>query len=249
LDFRPQLQFYPHKCIGCGECRKVGGDIAAKAEACNAEALVLRGRTMTVSEVMAEIDRDRYYYESSNPIGGVTFSGGEPLMQIDFLKALLLECKSGGRNYHTAVDTAGNVPWNIIESVMRYVDLWLYDIKLADEKKHKSATGASNDKILSNLKNLALQSVEQNIIIRIPIVPGINDDTAELESIAGILSDAKNIQYVELLPLNHAAESKYASLSMEYKVKDYPAPSPDDLTVLSEAFAAKGVSVKSPLFL
>jgi len=238
IDPRPQLQFYPRKCINCGECRTVGDDIKAKAEVCNAEALILRGKTMTVDEVMTEIDKDRHYYESSG--GGVTFSGGEPLLQIDFLKALLLECKNKG--YHTTVDTAGNVPWQTIESVMQYVDLWLYDMKLADSDKHKNAVGVTNKTILSNLHRLS--SAAKNIVIRIPVIPGINGDIVEIEKIVDILSNIKNIWYVELLPLNHIAEGKYDSLGIDYKVKGYPTPSPEDLHLLSKVFLAKGIPLK-----
>ena len=266
IDTRPQLQFYPRKCIGCAACYSVcpAGALrydndddnnndkrvyiknacrrcGACAEACYAEALILRGRIMTADDVMTELDKDRHYYETSN--GGVTFSGGEPLLQIGFLKTLLLECKN--RGYHTAVDTAGNVSWHTVEGVMPYVDLWLYDIKLADGEKHKKATGATNRAILANLKHLA--SAGSNIIIRVPIVPGMNDGAGEAERIADIasyISDIKNIRYVELLPLNHMAEGKYDSLGMDYKAKEYPPPSSENLNELAKIFMAKGLTVK-----
>ena len=242
IDRNPQLQFYPQKCIGCGECRKVGDDIKEKAAVCNAEALVLRGKIMTVDEVMFEVDKDRDYYKSSG--GGVTFSGGEPLLQADFLKSLLIECKN--RGYNTAVDTAGNVLWQTIESVMPYVDLWLYDVKLLDSDKHKNATGVSNETILNNLRKIS-SVAGSNIIIRVPVIPGINDEVGELENIADMLFDLPNLgnlQYIELLPLNHFAEGKYDSLGMDYKVKDYPVPTKEDLHAFGKIFSAKGLPVK-----
>jgi len=166
------------------------------------------------------------------------------------LKALLIRCKNNG--HHTAVDTAGNVSWQTFENVMPYVDLWLYDIKLYDDEKHRNATGTSNETILRNLYRLASEENNINIIIRIPVVPGINDDVEEIESIADMLSDLSktktgNIQYIEsieLLPLNHVAEGKYDSLDMEYKVRGYPVPSSEFMKKLAEVFSKKGLTVK-----
>ncbi|MCL1794018.1 MAG: glycyl-radical enzyme activating protein [Oscillospiraceae bacterium] len=257
LDLSPQLQFYPQKCIGCGECRRVcqkgalrfenGGRIYETAlcrrcgecaKACFADALILRGKAMTAGEVAAEIDKDRHYYESSG--GGVTFSGGEPLLQADFLNSLLVHCKKNG--YHTAVDTAGNVPWQAFEAVMAHVDLWLYDIKASGCGAHEKATGAKNGTILDNFRRLA--AAANDIAVRVPVVPGINDGADEIEGIAGILSGIKNLRYVELLALNHMAEGKYASLGMDYPAKDRPVPSADYLLGLKKIFSAKGLAAK-----
>jgi pyruvate formate lyase activating enzyme len=168
------------------------------------------------------------------------FSGGEPLLQPEFLTALLRECKA--RGYHTAVDTAGNVPRSVIGSVLPYVDLWLYDVKAADPGKHEEAAGIPNELILENLR--FLDSAGAKIIVRIPVVPGVNDGGDEIGRIAGILSELENLRYAELLPLNHAGEGKYASLGMEYKIKDYAPPSPEDLGRLAKILSASGVRVK-----
>jgi len=257
IDPQPQLQFFPQKCVGCGKCFGVCPEQAIRlngnqrvyegsrckrcgrcANACWADALVLRGNGMTTEAVLAEVDKDRHYYESSG--GGVTFSGGEPLLQANFLRELLVQSKS--RSYHTAVDTAGNVKWEAIESVLPYVDLWLYDIKVYETRKHEAATGSSNAFIQSNLKRLA--TGENRIIIRIPVIPGVNDDLAEMEAIAEFLAGLRGVELVELLPLNHMAEGKYDSLHLEYKAAGYIPPSRETLEALSEVLIRKNLPVR-----
>ena len=149
---------------------KVSGNCAI---ACPAEALEVVGRRMTVEQVLAEIERDRVFYEQSN--GGVTFTGGEPLAQPHFLLALLSACR--GHGLHTAVDTSGFTPWKVLDKIRPFVDLFLYDLKLMDDVRHRQWTDSSNKIILSNLQKLAEWG--HNLLVRIPIIPGINDDEGE----------------------------------------------------------------------
>jgi len=222
----PELQKYPDKCIGCGQCIKackyeaVGNrqkciNCVECAEACFSRARILAGKYMELEEVLEIAERDKSFYMESK--GGVTFSGGEPLLQKDFLREILKESKHGG--LHTAVDTAGNVPWESIEEILPYTDLFLYDLKVMDESKHKEATGVSNKRILKNLKELGNRTTE--IIIRIPVIPGINNSLKNMEETLDFIKDLKSIKSVELLPFHKLGESKYESLGIEYPAKDF----------------------------
>jgi len=252
-----ELQIFPQNCIGCGKCFSVcpenahimdNGQRIFKRELCKqcgecvencyASALVMVGQDMTVNQVMEEVVKDQPFYINSG--GGVTFSGGEALLQKDFLKALLVDCKKHG--LHTAVDTAGNVPWYVFEDILPYVNLFLYDIKLIDEKKHMGATGVKNDMILDNLKKLSESGVE--IWIRIPIIPGINDDIDEIKRIGNFIKKLQGVTQVELLPFHRLGEKKYESLGMKYKAKSYIPPSKEHMDELIEVFESIGIQIK-----
>jgi len=226
----PQLQVFFEKCIGCGNCvkacpagahrfengrrtlaRELCGGCGKCAEVCYAEALVLRGKIMSVQETLAEVEKDRDFYDQSG--GGVTFSGGEPLFQPEFLAALLRESKKAG--LHTTVDTAGDAPWEIFESVMDFVDLWLYDFKLFDGAQHKKTTGVHNGRILENLKKLT--GLGKNVHIRIPVIPDINDGETERKSMTDFLAEIGFDGPVEYLPFHQMAKGKYESLGMPYR--------------------------------
>lgn len=156
------------ECIVCGTC----------TEFCYSEAREIVGKEMTVEEVITEIEKDIPFYEESN--GGVTFSGGEPLLQKDFLIKLLRSCKL--KNIPTAIDTCGYAKWDSINEVSKYADLFLYDLKIIDDYKHKSLTGVSNKIILENLKKLL--SLGCKVTIRIPIIPAFNDDDKSIKEIS-----------------------------------------------------------------
>ena len=166
---------------------------------------------MTTAEVMKEIEKDRVFYEESG--GGVTFSGGEALLQIDFLDSLLTACKAKG--IHTALDTSGYGPWESIARIAGKVDLFLYDMKLIDEEKHKKYTGVSNKTILENLKKLA--AGHHNVWIRIPVIPGVNDETDNLRKTGELLA-SWNLREVYLLPYHNIATDKYARLGRTYRL-------------------------------
>jgi pyruvate formate lyase activating enzyme len=247
INSAPQLQRFPQKCIACGRCmevcprqahRRENGNMlfsrelclgcGACAEVCWSGALVMAGRAMTASEVLDEVLRDGAFYQRTG--GGVTFSGGEPLVQIDFLTELLSECRKHG--LHTAVDTAGNVPWSHFKRTLPYTSLYLYDIKAHTEERHREATGCSNKTILENLDRLSKTGVP--IWIRIPIVPGINDSDEEMADIFGFLSHFDHIERIEMLPFHRLGEGKYKSLGLDDHAKDIGTPSEEHMARLRE---------------
>lgn len=226
LDFKPQLAFYENKCVSCGECGKVCAQNAhafpegmhvfdrsqciacGKCEAvCPRSALTVYGKEVTIDELMPTLLEDADFYRTSG--GGVTLSGGECLLQADFCAELLKRLKGNGIS--TAVDTCGYVPKASIQKVMPYTDVFLYDVKAFDEQTHIQCTGHSNRFILENLKEIDAAGIP--VEIRIPYVPGYNDD--QMEKIAAFLSDLKNISGIRILPYHNYAGSKYRALAMD----------------------------------
>ena len=215
-------------CIQCGICTNT----------CYAEARELVGREMTVAEVMTEIEADLSFYDQSS--GGVTFSGGDPLMQKDFLLALLIACRE--REIHTAVDTSGSFSWQTLEMIRPYVDLFLYDIKTMDEERHKEVTGVSNRLILNNLRALSAQG--HNIVLRVAIVPGINDDPENLRRTAEFAASLPFLESVSLLPYHDTAVHKYANMNREYHLPDVVPPADDRMGALADFLRGYGLKVK-----
>lgn len=205
-------------CTVCGSCEAV----------CAADAREMIGRRMTVSEVMAEIERDAVFFEESG--GGVTFSGGEPLAQRSFLSDLLRACKE--REIHTAVDTSGYTPWKALDSIRDNTDLFLYDLKLMDDARHRQFTGAPNGLILHNLR--ALSERNHRIIIRVPVIPGINDDAANLHALAEFAADLPHLERVDLLPYHASAQGKYERLGRPYHLPDTLTPSDERMDEIKD---------------
>lgn len=205
------------QCTLCGKCALV----------CPADARKVCGKTWTVEEVYREVAKDKAYYDNSE--GGVTFSGGECMLQIDFLCACLKKCKENG--IHTAVDTAGSVPWSCFEKIIPYTDLFLYDVKCISEEVHKDCTGVSNVLILENLRRLS-EEFEGDIMIRVPIIPTVNDGE-EAEKIAAFL-DSITVTTVEALPYHKMGEHKYNALGMKYH--PYAVPDAAAMTQIKSLF-------------
>lgn len=214
-------------CVPCDNC----------CHACPSDALAIAGKQMSVKDVLEEIEKDRTFYEESD--GGVTFSGGEPLLQPDFLNALLYECKE--RAIHTVVDTCGFAKYEIIEKIRDKVDLFLYDIKTMDNRKHKKYTGASNEQILKNLKTLAEKG--SSIVISFPIIPRINVDDENVTKTARFIGSLPNIQQVNLLPYHRAGIEKYKSLGKTYKLDKIQPPSSQRIHFVKEKIEAFGIKV------
>lgn len=196
-------------CNACGECVK----------GCESKALTMSGTTMTVEQVMEEVLKDISFYKTSK--GGVTFSGGEPLLQIDFLEELLLTCKQN--NLHTAIETAGNTNWESFERIAPYTDLFLYDLKIMNPDLHKQVTGMANRRCLSNLKQLIEKGKE--VRVRIPVIPGINDFETAIKEIVDFVTSLDKKTTIELMPFHKMGQSKYDSLGLTYKAQDLNAPS------------------------
>ena len=207
-SFEKQILFYRDKCSGCGRCK--GLTVNDKDFICYCGAKEICGREYTEDEVISVILSDKVFYEASG--GGVTFSGGECMMQIDQLSSLLETCKKHG--IHTAVDTAGCVKWECFEKIIPYTDLFLYDVKCISEDLHREGTGVSNKLILENLTKLAGVG-ECEITVRVPVVPGFNTGEDELKKISRFISGIRH-KNVELLPYHKMAEFKYDALKEEF---------------------------------
>lgn len=202
----PQILFYREKCTGCGRCR--GLTISNTEFLCLNDAKEICGKEYTADEVLKQLTKDKTYFENSG--GGVTFSGGECMLQIEFLCEILKKCKENG--IHTAVDTAGNVPWGSFECILPDTDLFLYDIKLMDSDKHKKYTGVPNQTILANLEKLFHAGAK--VYIRIPLIGGVNDSVEEMQAIKRFLSPYRPVK-IELLPYHVLGMHKYEALQME----------------------------------
>ncbi len=234
----PQMMFYKHKCTGCGRCTEVCPNHMEKCELCGKcelycppDARKICGREMTTEEILKEIIKDKMFYDASG--GGVTFSGGECMLYPDFLCEILRKSKENG--IHTAVDTAGNVPWEHFEKIMPYTDMLLYDVKCANDELHKRCTGVSNKLILENLHRLSSE-FKGDIIIRVPVIGGVNDSAEEVTKISDILH---NIKYksVELLPYHKMGEHKYNALGID--CEEFTVPNENDMKIYREIINGK----------
>ncbi len=215
------------RCVHCGAC----------ADACYAEARELAGRRMTVEQVLAEVERDAVFYDESG--GGVTFSGGEPLLQPDFLEALARDCRA--RGLHTALDTCGLAPWEVLDRVREHIRLFLYDVKLIDAERHCRYTGVSSALILENLRRLA--GLGQRIVLRLPLVPGVNDDEANIRA-TGALAVELGIAEVDLLPYHRAGMEKYERLAMEYTLPEICPPAAEQVEAVAGMLRGFGLQVR-----
>ena len=221
----PQWLFYKEKCIGCGRCASESQNPNFK---CYSGAREFCGKNLTVSEVLSEVMRDKTFYDVSG--GGVTFSGGECLLQIGFIEQALKIAKEYG--IHTAIDTAGHVPFSSFEKIIPYTDLFLYDVKCFDSEKHKKYVGVGNELILSNLKRLLALGCK--VKVRIPIIPTVNDSICELEKIRDFLNGCGRLEGVELLPYHSIGESKYEAIGK--KVISFAVPSNETMEKLNAVF-------------
>jgi pyruvate formate lyase activating enzyme len=204
-----QVQMDWENCLSCGRCTEV----------CFADGRQMVGREYGVEEVIMIVERDRDFYAQS--AGGVTFTGGEPLIQPGFLFELLTACKSA--NLHTVLDTSGFAAWETLDRVRANVDLFLYDLKMMDDQRHREYTGVSNRLILENLGRLSAEG--HNIWLRIPIIPGINDQVDNLNAIGVLAASLAGVQRINLLPYHASAEIKYNQLGKSYRMPEVYSPS------------------------
>jgi pyruvate formate lyase activating enzyme len=193
---------------------------------------------LTVAQVMAEIERDVPFYDESG--GGVTFSGGEPLLQPDFLRALLRACRE--RDIHTALDTCGFARWETLDSLREDVDLFLYDLKLMDDARHRRFTGASNQVILHNVE--ALARLGHAVVLRLPLIPGVNDDDENLRRTACFAASLPHAQRLDILPYHPTGADKYPRLNKAYRLAELRPPSQERLAEIAHIIQAYGLPVK-----
>ena len=229
-----QILFYKEKCTGCGKCKSVCPNAQENCTFCGKcamfcpnDAREICGKEYLVEEVLDIISKDKDYYGDN---GGATFSGGECMLQIDFLEELLKACKNSGVG--TAVDTAGCVPYEYFERIMPLTDMFLYDVKCFTESLHRQGVGVSNALILDNLKRLS-KDFKGKIIIRIPVISGFNARLEELSKIANFLKEL-NVYKVELLPYHALGEHKWLALNKQPTT--YAVPTKEEMEEYKKLF-------------
>jgi pyruvate formate lyase activating enzyme len=196
------------------------------------------GSRQSAAEVIKEIEKDEVFYLESG--GGVTFSGGEPLMQADALKEILLLCKTKG--YHTAIDTSGHVEPAAVKKIMALADLWLFDLKLMDDSRHLEFTGVSNELAQKNLEMLVAKGKE--IIIRFPLIPGVTDDELNLNGIRNLMKEL-GLKKIDILPYHSIAKEKYHRLGKRYMLEDIPEPTNAKVEMVKEYFLKFGLDART----
>ncbi|MBN1108141.1 MAG: glycyl-radical enzyme activating protein [Bacteroidales bacterium] len=199
------------------------------------------GKYYSSGQILEILERERIFIEES--AGGVTFSGGEPLFQPAFLLESLRKCR--GKGYHTAVDTSGYVDTKDLLSIIPHTDLFLYDLKHLDAGKHLLYTGVSNELIINNLK--IIFDSGKDVMIRFPVIPGLNDDIEHLEKMRSFLSEygPEKIRKLNLLPYHKTGSSKYSKFGIQYRMNGIEPPSPARMKELMDFFAETGIQVKT----
>jgi len=193
-------------CNNCGKC----------AQVCYTEAIKLLGQEMTIEELLTEAKKDAIVYKHSR--GGVTISGGEPLLNPEFTQELLRAFKE--ENISVGVDTCGHVPWTNIEKVLPYIDFFLWDIKHMNGEEHRKFTGVSNKLILSNARSVSERNIP--LYIRVPVIPGYNDSEENIRATCEFARDLSSPVNIDLLPLHHLGKARYDSLNLAYPIADIP---------------------------
>lgn len=219
LQISPSFYVIKDRCILCGDC----------ADVCYPGALAMEGEVVTVPDLMKQLRRDSNHYRRSG--GGITLSGGEAVAQADFSAELLKACKREGWN--TAIETAAYVPQEKFEKTLPYIDLVLLDIKHANSQKHEQFVGKPNDLILENARFIA-SFPNTELVIRVPLIPGFNDQDDEVLAIANIANSLPDVKHLHLLPYHRMGENKYGYLNYEYRMGDVKPPNPEDVSRLRE---------------
>jgi pyruvate formate lyase activating enzyme len=251
---RPQVLIAANRCIRCGQCLQVcpnpstetlSGPVVSDAcsrcgacvDVCPTGARQMIGRQLNVAQVLTEVQKDRVFHEDSG--GGVTISGGEPLVQAEFVQQILGACREHG--IHSALDTCGYGPQDRLLAVAGLADLVLYDVKFIDDQKHVRYTGVSNQRILENLR--ALARTKRVVWLRLPVIPGINDTDSDVDQLIRFAGDVGHFQKVSLLPYHNTAAEKFRRLGREYQLNAVEPPTPSHLRLIAQRFSDCGFDV------
>ncbi len=256
LNNKIEMLHNQDKCTLCGECIKrcpksaiqmINNRIETDMSKCNLcdecthyciyGAREIAGKEYSIDDIVKIVLKDKIFYEESK--GGVTLSGGEPIMQIDCVEELLKRLKQ--ENIHIAVDTSGIMPFKYYEQIYKYTDLFLYDIKLIDEEKHKKFTGVSNSIILDNLRKLS--KIHNNINIRLPIIEGVNADDEHINALINLIRGL-GIKNINLLPYHDISRHKYKKLDMEYDGQEMSVPTSEKMENFKLRLEDEGYTVK-----
>lgn len=247
-SFQPEIYFQSELCIHCGHCIEAcPHDMAATEscllcgaciENCPTEAREWVGAKKNTNELMQVILKDRLFYDESE--GGVTFSGGEPLSQPDFLLDLLHACGSEG--IHRALDTSGYAPWSVLEQISTETDLFLFDLKVMDPLEHLKYTGVENELILQNLRKL--MEMGKRGVIRMPLIPGVNNSANNLKAMADFLLQTSTPWFIQILPYHHMQIGKYQKMGRPYLLPELSPPSGEQVQAVLDYFLSRGLKAE-----
>lgn len=251
----PEIVVYPDKCTLCDQCiqicplgaiayvnecicinRNLCNNCGKCSEVCYAEAVKILGKFITMRELLAEVIKDQVIFKHSH--GGVTLSGGEPLLDLEFNRMLLRSFKE--ENINVGIDTCGHVPLSHIEQIISHIDFFLWDIKHMDPEKHLELTGVSNEQILKNLCFVSDRGVP--VYIRMPIIPSYNDSEENIRATCDFVRSLKSVIEVNIIPLHHLGKARYISLNRPYPIADIPLISEDalrNLKLIVESYGLK----------
>lgn len=210
-------------------------DNQACIQECYTGALRLSGKEMSVTELFNLIQRDRNYWGTG---GGLTLTGGEPLLQIDFAESILHRCHDA--YIHTAIETCGNIPWSCFERVIPFLDWIFFDLKHFDASEHKRATHSDNEQIIANARLLSEQFTGR-LIFRLPLVPGFNNSEENIDSLIRFLKETGRTE-INILPLHHLGSEKYHSLGKEYAGVQFKTPDIQDMKKMKSVLTEAGIS-------
>jgi pyruvate formate lyase activating enzyme len=256
----PEMEYFAQRCIKCKACieacptkaisvsdmdeiitdRRYCDNCGKCAEVCPTGARQIVGEEMTVEQVLAEVEKDTLFYSNSG--GGITLSGGEPTMQPEFSLEILKGCKD--RGIHTAIETCGYVKWDILDEILKYLDLVYMDIKHMSPVEHKKLTIKGNRLILENAQRITTKYPDKPLILRIPLIPGYNDSEENITSTARFTHQLKGDHKIELLPYHKLGVPRYRALCKDYPLPDLEPPSEEHLHALEELTKSCGVQTK-----
>jgi len=254
-----ELSYIRTRCVACGKCagacpcgairisedgapstdREACESCGSCVEVCSYEAREIAGELFDINRLLKEVEKDREFYANSG--GGVTVGGGEPAQQHDFVREFLKRCTE--RWLHTALETCGHAPWEHLEGILKYVDFLFYDVKHMDPGVHKRMTGVSNELILNNLGKIASKRSGPEVVVRIPVIPGLNDSKENVTATAKYMAESGGVKGIELLPYHRLGMSKYEQFGMEYKMMETTPPGSEHMKKLQRVLESFGMAL------